>query len=330
MKPSVTIVMPAYNAAALLPKTLPAACEAAGVERVLVVDPGSTDETASYAESHGVRVLRLDRRAGPAEARNEGVAAIDTDVALFIDADCIAHPDVVTRVQDAFTDPDLVTLTGSYDDDPAGPGFFSDYMNLRHHHTHQQAQRDPATFWAGCGAVRVSTYRRVDGFDTERFPRPMIEDIELGLRMAEHGATRLDPQLQVKHLKAWTMRSVIVTDVVHRAIPWTRLILERGMPNDLNLRTSQRIAAMVAPLALLSIPALPVLLWLKPITALVPAAFLDASLMLNWSLVRFFARRRGIGFAIGGWLFHQVHLTYSAATFALVSLQHRFAGRGDA
>ncbi len=326
MKPTVTIVMPAYNAAALLPRTVPAACEAAGAEHVLVVDPGSTDDTAAVAESLGVRVLRLGRRAGPAEARNEGVATIDTDVALFVDSDCIAHPDVVARVQDAFADPTLVTLTGSYDDDPAGPGFFSDYMNLRHHHTHQHAQRDPATFWAGCGAVRVSTYRAVGGFDTERYPRPMIEDIELGLRMGEHGATRLDPALQVKHLKAWTMRSVIVTDIVHRAIPWTRLILERGMPNDLNLRTSQRIAAMIAPLALLSVPMLPLLLWWKPITAIVPAAFLDASLMLNWSLVRFFGKRRGFGFALGGWLFHQVHLTYSAVTFALVSLRHRLAG----
>ena len=151
--------MPAYNAAHLLGRSLAAALEAAGDQRVLVVDPGSTDDTESVARSLGAEVVRLPERAGPAHARNVGVEHVDCDVVLFIDSDCVAHPDVVKRVREAFTDPELVSLTGSYDDTPPEENFFSLYMNLRHHFTHQQAKTQPASFWAGCGAVRTDDLR---------------------------------------------------------------------------------------------------------------------------------------------------------------------------
>jgi len=196
-------------------------------------------------------------------------------------------------------------------------------MNLRHHRTHQIAQREGASFWAGCGAVRLAAFRACGGFDAKRYPRPMIEDIELGMRLRALGPTRLDPGLHVTHLKRWTLRSTVETDVLQRALPWSRLIVERGgMPDDLNLRFSQRIAALVAGPALLSIPAIPLLLWLAPPWAAVPAAVVLVSLALNFDLVAFFARRRGIAFAAAGWAFHQVHLVYSAATYAWVAATH--------
>ena len=54
---------------------------------------------------------------------------------------------------------------------------------------------------------RLSGNPHSGGFDAERFPRPMIEDIELGLRLREHGETQLDPDFNVTHLKRWTLRS---------------------------------------------------------------------------------------------------------------------------
>ncbi len=320
--PRLAIVMPAYQAAHLLPQTLPPLVANPLGAEVLVVDPGSTDGTADVAERLGARVLRLGRRAGPAEARNAGTELVDADVVLFVDSDCVAHADTVERVHRAFADdPQLVTLTGSYDDTPPDPGFFSQYMNLRHHATHQHARRENATFWAGCGAVRRDAFLQVGGFDAALYPRPMIEDIELGMRMAPLGRTCLDPALHVTHLKRWTLRSTVHTDVFCRAVPWSRLLRERGgMPNDLNLRTSQRVAALLAPLALLACVALPALLVLGSVWALVPAALIAASLALNADLVLSFLRRRGLGFALGGWLFHQVHLFYSAVTFVVVAL----------
>jgi len=317
---TIDIVIPAFDAAAFLPRSLPAALAAAEGRRVLVVDAGSRDGTGALAEDLGAEVLRLPRRAGPAEARNAGIAASTADIVLMLDSDCVPHRDVVVRVARAFAeDGDLVAVFGSYDADPPERGFFSLYMNLRHHFTHQRGRREASTFWAGCGAVRRSAFARAGGFDAERFPRPMIEDVELGLRLARLGSLRLDPELRVTHLKRWTLGSVVATDVARRAIPWTELIVESGsVPDDLNLRWNERVAAMLAPLVLLAPLTIP-LAWRAggPGLGLLAAAPVLASVWLQRELLACFAGAGGAVFGVLGWLFHQVHLTYAAATMAV-------------
>jgi hypothetical protein len=133
---------------------------------------------------------------------------------------------------------------------------------------------------------------------------------------------RLDPELNVTHLKHWSLTSVVSTDIFSRAIPWSRLILETSqLPSDLNLRWSQRVAAALAPFVLLGLLALP---WALATGRLAVAALAFApiagSLLLHRDQLSFFSRIRGAGFAVRFWLFHQVHLSYSAATAALCAI----------
>lgn len=324
-RPSLAVVIPAFNAGVYLRKSLAALRQSAPDIPVTVVDAGSSDDTAAVAEELGAQVVRLPRQEGPALARNLGVKQTPADVILFLDSDCVPHPNVTQIVERAFGDePGLVSLTGSYDEVPPGPGFFSQYMNLRHRYFHQQARQQDATFWAGCGAVRREAFLAIGGFDAQRYPRPQIEDIELGLRLRRVGTTRLDPQLQVTHLKQWSLRNVVETDIKCRAIPWARLILATGeMPNDLNLSWSQRLASLLSPLALLAVFALPVALATGSFAvALASGAVLAGSFWLHASWLRFFARLRGPGFALRAWWFHQVHLLYSAVTLVLVTLSY--------
>lgn len=329
----IAVVMPAYNASAFLRRSLSKLVEVAGETPVIVVDAGSSDNTAELAQSLGATVLRLPEREGPAGARNAGCDLTDAEVVLFIDADCVPHADTLARVRSAFdSEPELVALSGSYDATPPELNFFSQYVNLRHHLTHQLARRESATFWAGCGAVRRGAFQEAGRFDADRYPRPQIEDIELACRLRPLGRLRLDPALQVTHLKRWTLRSVITTDLFCRALPWARLIAESGaLPNDLNLRWSQRVAAALAPFALLA-PC--ILAWAlvsgSPHTNLwVAASFVSigAAVLINRQLLTFFARRRGVWFAINAFFFHQLHLLYSSFTFALVILLERIPWR---
>jgi hypothetical protein len=330
---TVTIVMPAYNAGSYLPRVIPAALAALKGGRLIVVDAGSSDATAQIAEDLGARVLRLGHNGGPALARNRGVELVTTPICLFIDADCLAHENVVDVARAAFeATPDLVSLTGSYDDSPPEQNFFSQYMNLRHHYTHQHADPEGSSFWAGCGAVSTDVFRRVGGFDERQFTMPMIEDIELGCRLRSQGRMRLDPALQVTHLKHWTLGGVVKTDIFSRAAPWSRLILSTGeLPNDLNLAWTQRLASAMAPLTLLApltIPATVARGWFG--TAAVLIALATVSGWLQRRMFALFWRRRGPAFAIGGILFHQVHLIYSAATLVVLAAQSalkRRAGR---
>ena len=205
------------------------------------------------AKAAGARVLRLTRNAGPGAARNHGAERADGTVLLFVDADVVVAPGAVHRVAAAFAgDPGLAACFGSYDDRPRAPGLVSRYRNLLHHFVHQDGNAEAATFWAGLGAVRRTIFLGVGGFDAVRFPRPSIEDIELGYRLRRAGhRIRLDKGLQGTHLKRWGLASMVRTDVTCRALPWARLILETAnAPADLNLRGAQRLSAALALLAL--------------------------------------------------------------------------------
>lgn len=85
----------------------------------------------------------------------------------------------------------------------------------------------------------------LEGFD-ERYRIPSVEDIELGYRLTRAGyRIRLCKKLQVKHLKAWNVSSLLKTDFCARALPWTALIWKEGqMRNDLNLGVASRLSAI--------------------------------------------------------------------------------------
>jgi glycosyltransferase involved in cell wall biosynthesis len=84
-----SVIVPARDAEATLPRTLAALADQEGAPafEVVVADDGSRDGTATIAEGAGARLVRL-AGAGPAEARNAGVAAGAGALLAFCDADC--------------------------------------------------------------------------------------------------------------------------------------------------------------------------------------------------------------------------------------------------
>ncbi|MEJ7608938.1 MAG: glycosyltransferase, partial [Bryobacteraceae bacterium] len=211
---------------------------------IIVVDDGSTDASLTVAKDFGAVVLSTEDRHGPARARNIGAKAAKGEILFFIDSDVCVLPDTISRLVWRYSEnPNLDALIGSYDNSPGSRDFLSLYKNLMHCFVHQNAREEACTFWSGCGAIRRTVFLEHGGFD-DSYRRPAIEDIELGYRLKAAGRTlQMDRQMQVKHLKRWTFTNLIVTDVMHRGIPWTELILrDRKMPNDLNVRVSERIS----------------------------------------------------------------------------------------
>src|SRR5439155_16996681 len=145
---------------------------------------------------------------------------------------------------------------GSYDADPRAGGIVSDFRNLLHHHVHQTAAGPVASFWAGLGAVRRDDFVAIGGFDERNFPGPSIEDIDLGMRLADQGARiMLDPHLLGKHLKRWSFAEMVRTDFAARGVAWVALLLRRGSGSTaLNLGWRHRMTA-AASLALLAVTA---------------------------------------------------------------------------
>jgi GT2 family glycosyltransferase len=214
-------------------------------------------------------------------------------------------------------DPGLAACFGSYDDTPVDRGFLSQYKNLMHHYVHQTAREEASTFWAGCGAIRRDVFLGMGGFSTA-YPRPSIEDIELGYRLRAAGfRIRLEKRLQVCHLKRWTAVNLLQTEICDRAIPWARLILERGnLVNDLNLQIGQRYSAVLALLglsaALASLYSPWALVFIGPAVA--------SLLALNWAFYRYLAERRGLWFVLRAWPWHWLYFVYSVLCFGGVWL----------
>jgi glycosyltransferase involved in cell wall biosynthesis len=80
---------------------------------VIVVDDGSTDDTAAIAEAAGARVISQPNR-GRAAARNAGAFAARGEILLFTDADCEPAPDWVRRMLEPFADPAVQGAKGVY------------------------------------------------------------------------------------------------------------------------------------------------------------------------------------------------------------------------
>ena len=204
-------------------------------------------------EPHAVEVVTAPADAGPAAARTAGAARGGGEILVFVDADVEVHPDALRRLRAALDrDPGLDAVFGAYDDRPAGPTTVSRFRNLLPHHVHVSSPGPAATFWAGLGAVRREAFDAVGGFDARRFPRPSIEDIELGVRLCAAGRrVALEPAARGTHLKRWTLRSMIHTDLAARGAPWVALQLERGTAaGSLNLAWRHRAAAAAAVLAI--------------------------------------------------------------------------------
>jgi GT2 family glycosyltransferase len=218
-------------------------------------------------------------------------------------------------------DRQLDALIGSYDDEPGIPSFLSQYRNLLHHYVHQTSRREAGTFWGACGAIRRERFVALGGFD-EAYSAACVEDIELGYRLRQAGGRiRLCKTLQVKHWKEWKPWTLLKTDFLYRALPWTRLILRRKhMENDLNLRTASRLSVTLAWL-------LPMLLLaglLKPWALAAAGVCAAAMIALNWPLYRFFAKKRGAWFALRCIPWHWAYYFSGGLAFAVGWAQHVF------
>ena len=115
-RPSVSIVVPAFNEAAGIER---AVCSLASSDypdfEVIVIDDGSTDGTATLVEQlqlPGVMLVRQENVGKPA-ALNRGLAAARHDIVVMVDADTVFEPETLNRLVEPLRDPSVGAVSGN-------------------------------------------------------------------------------------------------------------------------------------------------------------------------------------------------------------------------
>jgi glycosyltransferase involved in cell wall biosynthesis len=179
-------VIPARNAASTIESCLAALAEqTVRPGEVIVVDDGSTDDTAEIAHRMGAKVLSQDSGSAGA-ARNHGARAARGDLLLFTDADCAPVPTWVEQLVATLEDDGISAargITTSGQPEPAAR-----FAQLEYDEKYEQlARHETVEFVATYSAAyRRDVFWRFGGFD-EGFAGATSEDQELSFRLAREG-----------------------------------------------------------------------------------------------------------------------------------------------
>ena len=206
----VTVVVPAHNERhhdlETLVRTL------GDAKRVIIVDDGSTIPLAPVA---GADVVRRDTAGGPGAARNTGLAMVDTELVLFVDADVSWETDAWTILLAHFDDERVAAVAPRVKSNP-GSSLLARYesgsspLDLGADPARVRARTRVSYVPAAAILVRVDSLRAVNGFDASlRYG----EDVDLVWRLDEAGHTcRYEPRAVVFHqprttwMDAWRQR----------------------------------------------------------------------------------------------------------------------------
>lgn len=102
---SLSVIIPTYQHASSLPRCLDSIfAQTRKPEEVIVVDDGSTDDTATALDPYLDRIVYIrQENMGAPVARNRGFDESTGDLVIFWDADVIGRPDMLERLESTLT-----------------------------------------------------------------------------------------------------------------------------------------------------------------------------------------------------------------------------------
>jgi cellulose synthase/poly-beta-1,6-N-acetylglucosamine synthase-like glycosyltransferase/peptidoglycan/xylan/chitin deacetylase (PgdA/CDA1 family) len=111
----VSVLVPAYNEAACIEKTVRSLMASEHPIEVVVVDDGSGDGTARIVENLGLPNVRVERQpnAGKSAALNRGLAVARHDLVVMMDGDTVFEPSTVRELVQPFANPRVGAVAGN-------------------------------------------------------------------------------------------------------------------------------------------------------------------------------------------------------------------------
>lgn len=171
--PSISVILPVYNGAQYLTEALVSVqAQTLPPDEIIVVNDGSTDNSAAIAQSFANVRYHYQANAGPAAARNTGLSLARGELLAFLDADDL-WPAAKLAVQSAAlaAAPELAVVLGQVQ-----------FMQLEASHQFAAMAGPRLGFNLGCALFRASAFERLGTFNAAlRYS----EDVEWFMRARE-------------------------------------------------------------------------------------------------------------------------------------------------
>jgi glycosyltransferase involved in cell wall biosynthesis len=286
---SVSIIIPTFNGATRIGNCLDALLQQApgrDVE-ILVVNDGSTDNTADVVARYSSVRLITQANAGPAAARNRGALEARGTIILFTDDDCVPMREWLAAMIKPFNDPNVVGVKGVYRTHQRR--LVARFVQIEYEDKYRLMSDVSCidfidTYSAG---FRRDRFLEMNGYDTS-FPLACAEDVELSYRMSA---------------RDWTMKFVPAAIVYHthpdrlwwylhkkyKFALWRVLALRKNPSKTLkDSHTPQlmKMQLLFAPLLLSAILGDVVAHPKVPASLLVCVAFLVSTLPFAWRTIQ--------------------------------------------
>jgi mycofactocin system glycosyltransferase len=183
----------------------------------VVIDDGSADpdEVATVCRRHGARLVVRSDNGGPGVARNDGLAAVDSELVAFVDSDCTVTEGWLDPLLPLFDDPAVAAvaprLRPAPDPDPGPATVCRRYAEARSPldmgADPSEVGPDRAVRYVPTAALVVRRAAVVDGFD----PGLRVgEDVDLVWRLlAEGWRIRYQPSATVHHREPSTWAALL-------------------------------------------------------------------------------------------------------------------------
>ena len=204
-----SIIIPALNEAVNLARNLPLVREQMGLtDELIVIDNGSTDDSAAIAKKFATRVVHEPVR-GRSHARNRGIEAAAGGLLVFLDADCRPAPNWLCCMLEPFGDLRIGCVAGEiqliYDANELGA-----YLNAKGHLSQAVNFNHPFLPYAGSGnvAFRREVLDAIGGFDEALYSG---HDADICWRMQLETDYRivLAAKASVDHFQSLTLASLM-------------------------------------------------------------------------------------------------------------------------
>jgi len=247
-----SVIIPVRNGAGCILNCLRAVYyqEFDGEFEVIVVDDGSTDNTAALVSGKFPKALFLRQKPlGPAAARNNGAKRARNEIIVFTDADCVPSRNWLKEMLEPFSNSDVAGVQGAYTSRQQET--IAQFTQMETEYRYEKMKSSTNIDWVGSysAAYRKSVFLELGGFERS-FTKASGEDPDLSYSLQEAGYILVfAPRALIAHTHPTSLYSYLRKKFQHAH--WRILLYKRHSDKAVSdSYTPQLLKAQIAFLGL--------------------------------------------------------------------------------